>query len=108
MASGRGESIAPTSTPRIEPFKNATIKAAPSAPATAAMALGRIISGGHHVRQQRQEASALDGLRQLALLLGGDRGDAAGHDLAALGDVAREQSRVLVVDLRRVCARERA
>src|SRR5262249_55961688 len=39
---------------------------------------------------------------------GGHRGDAARHDLAALGDVTHQQLGILVVDLRRVGARERA
>src|SRR6476661_187810 len=60
------------------------------------------------VGEQAEEARALDGLGQLALLLGGNRRDARGNDLAALGDVAREQTRVLVIDLRRVRAREGA
>src|SRR3546814_15509596 len=42
--------------------------------------------------------------RQLALLLGGNRSDAAGDDLAALGHKALEQTDVLIVDLRRVLA----
>src|SRR3546814_19146484 len=49
-------------------------------------------------------ARALDRLRQLALLLGGNRSDAAGDDLAALGHKALEQTDVLIVDLRRVLA----
>src|SRR5882757_9364337 len=61
-----------------------------------------------HVRQQSEKPRALDGLCQLTLLLGGDRGDAARHDFAALGDVALQQSNVLVVDLRRIGAGERA
>src|SRR5246127_5081121 len=42
----------------------------------------------HDVGQQRHEAGALDGVRQDALLLVADRGDARRHDLAALGNVA--------------------
>src|SRR5581483_7807222 len=61
-----------------------------------------------HIRQQSDEPGALDRLGELALLLGGHRRDAARHDLAALGDVAAEQPHVLVVDLRRLIARERA
>src|SRR5687767_11062446 len=61
-----------------------------------------------HVGQKAEEAGALDRLGELALLLGRHGRDARGHDLAALGDVAREQLRVLVVDLRRVRAGERA
>src|SRR2546430_44190 len=61
-----------------------------------------------HVGQQAEEAGALDGLCQVALLLGGDSRDAGGHDLATLGDVALQQLDVLVVDLRRIRTRERA
>src|SRR4051795_10289286 len=59
-----------------------------------------------HVRQQAQETRALDGAGEFALLLGGYRGDAARHDLAALGNVAHQQLGILVVDLRRVRTRE--
>src|SRR5580700_901880 len=61
-----------------------------------------------HERQQAEEARALDRPGQFALLLCRHRGDAARHDLAALGDVALQQLRVLVVDLRRVGAGEGA
>src|SRR5829696_2989790 len=47
-----------------------------------------------HVGQQAQEAGALDRLGELTLLLGRDGRDARRNDLAALGDVAREQLRV--------------
>src|SRR3569833_127923 len=67
-----------------------------------------VLSSLHDVRQQRHEAGALDGVRQDALLLVADRGDAGGHDLAALGDEALQQLHVLVVDLRRVGAGEGA
>src|SRR5579863_1105417 len=60
------------------------------------------------VGQEREEAGALDRLGELALLLGRDRGDAARHDFAALGDEALQQLHVLVVDLGRIGARERA
>src|SRR6266436_6599122 len=60
------------------------------------------------VRQQAEETCALDGARELALLLGRDGRDAARHDLAALGDVAHQELGILVVDLRRVRTRERA
>src|SRR3954471_1587639 len=62
----------------------------------------------HDVGEQGQEARALDGLGQFALLLGRDRGDPRRHDLAALGDVALQELHVLVVDLRGVGAGERA
>src|SRR6516162_7577610 len=61
-----------------------------------------------HVGQEAEEARALDGAGELTLLLGGHRGDAARHDLAALGDVTHQQLGILVVDLRRVRTRERA
>jgi len=35
----------------------------------------------YHVRQQTEETRALDGAREFTLLLGGDGGDAARHDL---------------------------
>src|ERR1700728_1406896 len=60
------------------------------------------------VRQQAEETGALDGARELALLLGRHGGDPARHDLAALGHVAHQQLGILVVDLRRVRTRERA
>src|SRR5215813_14110635 len=55
-----------------------------------------------HIGQEPQETRALDRLRELALLLGRHRGDAAWHDLAALGHVALQQAGVLVIDLRRI------
>src|SRR5471032_3256642 len=61
----------------------------------------------NHVRQQAEETRALDGAREFALLLGGDGGDAARHDLAALGNVTHQQLGILVVDLRRIRTRER-
>src|SRR5271170_4544677 len=61
----------------------------------------------NHVRQQPEETRALDGAREFALLLGGDGGDAARHDLAALGNITHQQFGILVVDLRRVRTRER-
>src|SRR5208282_1829389 len=71
---------------------------------TAAMAY----SSGQDVGQQAEEARALYRDGELALLLGGDGGDAARHDLAALRQEARQQAHVLVVDDRRVRAGERA
>src|SRR5947209_6297950 len=62
----------------------------------------------HDVGEERQEAGPLDRLGELTLLLGRHRGDARRHDLAALGDVALQELDVLVVDLRRAGARERA
>src|SRR5882672_11291896 len=62
----------------------------------------------NNVRQQTEETRALDGAREFTLLLGGDGGDAARHDLAALGNVTHQQLGILVVDLRRIRTRERA
>src|SRR5712672_3782032 len=61
----------------------------------------------YDVRQEAEESGALDGAREFALLLGGDGGDAARHDLAALGHVTHQQLGILVVDLRRIRTRER-
>src|ERR1700759_417106 len=61
----------------------------------------------NHVRQEAEETRALDGAREFALLLGGHGGDAARHDLAALGHVTHQELGILVVDLRRVRTRER-
>src|ERR1700761_400987 len=60
------------------------------------------------VGKQTKETRALDGARELTLLLGGHRRDAARHDLAALRDVTHQQLGILVVDLRRIRTRERA
>src|SRR3984957_10384259 len=60
----------------------------------------------HDIGQQRHEAGALDGVGQNALLLVADGGDAAGHDLAALGNIALQQLHILVINLGRVIARE--
>src|SRR5258708_3586246 len=62
----------------------------------------------NNVRQQAEKTRALDGTREFTLLLGGDRGDAARHDLAALGHVTHQQLGILVVDLRRIRPGERA
>src|ERR1043166_8019891 len=62
----------------------------------------------HDIRQQRHEAGALDRIGEQALLLVADRGDARRHDLAALGNEALQQLDVLVIDLGRVGAGERA
>src|SRR6185312_4619371 len=62
----------------------------------------------HEIGQEAEMAGALDRLGQLALLLGRNRGDAARHDLAALGHEALEQAHVLVIDRGGVLGRERA
>src|SRR5881227_4484382 len=62
----------------------------------------------NNVGQEAEETRALDGAGEFTLLLGGDGGDAARHDLAALGDVTHQQLGILVVDLRRIRTRERA
>src|ERR1700736_1839612 len=61
-----------------------------------------------HVGQEAEETRALDGAREFTLLLGRDGGDAARHDLAALGHVTHQKLGILVVDLRRIRTRERA
>ncbi len=62
----------------------------------------------YDVGQQAEEAGALDRLGEFALLLLGNGRDARGHDLAALGNVALQETDVLVVDPRSVCTREGA
>src|SRR5438105_8171507 len=53
----------------------------------------------HRVGEQRHVARALDGGGHFALVPGAVAGDAAGNDLAALGDEVLEVAGVLVVDL---------
>jgi len=60
------------------------------------------------VRNQGQEASALDGGRQLTLVLRLGTGDAARHDLAVLGQVLAQGVEILVVDLLDTFGRELA
>src|SRR5690606_17114835 len=60
------------------------------------------------VGQQGQEARALDGGRQLALIAGLGAGDARRHDLAGLGDEVLQQIDILVVDLFDLLGREAA
>src|ERR1700674_4115537 len=62
----------------------------------------------NYVGQKPEKTGALDGTREFALLERRHRGDTARHDLAALGNVALQQPHVLVVDLRRIGAGERA
>src|SRR3546814_10874217 len=62
----------------------------------------------HDVGEQADVASALDRLRQLALLLGGHRGDPRRDDLAALRQVTLKQADALEIDDRRVLRAEGA
>src|SRR5258708_32503787 len=59
------------------------------------------------IRQQAQEPRALDGAGEFTLLFGGDGGDPARHDFAALGHVTHQKLGILEIDLRRVRTRER-
>src|SRR5713226_1378393 len=68
----------------------------------------RRAASADHVGQEPEKARALDRGRKFALLDRRHRGDAARHDLAALGNVALQELGVLVVDLGRVGAGERA
>src|SRR6516165_11599522 len=61
-----------------------------------------------HIRQQSEKTRALDGARELALLFSRYCGDAARHHFAALGNIALQKLDVLVIDLGRVGAGERA
>src|ERR1700674_4864841 len=60
----------------------------------------------NYVGQKPEKTGALDGAREFALLERRHRGDAARHDLAALGNVALQQPHILVIDLRRIGAGE--
>src|SRR4051812_30586178 len=62
----------------------------------------------HEVRKKTEMTRSLDRPRKLTLLLRGDCGDPAGDDLAALRNEALQQANVLIVDARRVLAREGA
>src|SRR5690606_10437824 len=85
-----------------------TVTTSPMAPRLSTRSSRTTFISLHHVGQEGQIAGALDGLGQFALLLLGDGRDARRNDLAALADVALQQFHVLVVDLRRVFAGERA
>jgi hypothetical protein len=59
--------------------------------------------GDHHclvcdVGQQSDLTGAFDGDHQLALVLGADTGGSAGQNLAALGNIAADSRRILIVD----------
>jgi hypothetical protein len=60
------------------------------------------------VGKQAQKAGALDGLGELALLLGANRRDAAWHDLATLGNVTLQKAHILVINLGRTFTGEGA
>src|SRR5215472_755001 len=62
----------------------------------------------HHIGKQAEKARPLDRLSEFALPLRGDRSNPAGYDLAALRDEALQQLDILVIDLGRVGAGERA
>src|SRR6202158_2855397 len=51
----------------------------------------------NQIRQQAKEAGAFDRASELALLLGGDGGDPARHDLASLRNVALQELHVLEI-----------
>src|SRR5690606_20938798 len=62
----------------------------------------------HDVRQQAEETGALDRLGEFTLLLLADSRDTGRNDLATFRNVTLQKLDVLVVDLRCVCAGERA
>jgi hypothetical protein len=53
---------------------------------------------GIHEGQERHDASPLDGVGEITLLFGRETGEAAGEDLATLGDEFLEQINVLVIN----------
>src|SRR5690606_4248649 len=87
------------------PVSRTVRRSGPSASPAGYSASACLLDGIGH---DADEAGALDGLGQFALLLGRNGGNAARNDLAALGNIAAEQADVLVVDLWRAFARERA
>src|SRR5256885_9027748 len=70
-------------------------------PATSRVRMSFIVESPRRRRvgQQRHLAGVLDGLGDLALLLGAHPGDPASPDLAAVGDELPQQGGVLVVDV---------
>src|SRR5262249_58720158 len=62
----------------------------------------------NQIGQQPQKTRPLDRSCKLPLLLGGDRSDPTRHNLAALRNVTLQELHILIVDLRRLIARERA
>jgi hypothetical protein len=60
------------------------------------------------VRQQRQEAGALDRRRELALIEALGASDAAGNDLAGFGDIVLQRGQIFVVDHRHAVRGEAA
>src|SRR4029453_9730113 len=93
--------LTPTSGDRTtrKPYENSLVRGANAADR-------KVLA--NDVGQQAEETRALDGAGEFTLLLGGNRRDAARHDLAALGDVTHQELGILVVDLRRIRTRERA
>jgi hypothetical protein len=51
-----------------------------------------------HEGQERHDTGTLHGVGEVALLLGGETSEAAGKDLAALGDEFLEQINILVIN----------
>src|SRR5580704_2791384 len=72
------------------------------------MAVPRGAKLADYIGQEPEKAGAFDGLRQLALLLRRNGGDSRRDDLAALRNIAREETGVLVIDFGRVRAGKRA
>jgi hypothetical protein len=53
---------------------------------------------GVHERQKGNDACTLDGVGEIALLLGGQTGKATGKDLAAFSDELLEKIHIFVID----------
>src|SRR5258705_5044142 len=85
--------LACISNERFEVLETPTISDRPGSPTKFGLRRERRRprSLAYDVRQEAEESGALDGAREFALLLGGDGGDAARPDLAALGDVTHQQ-----------------
>src|SRR5688572_5752314 len=80
-----------TTSPRLPRFATFSMR-------MTCMVLSPLFSVQVRVRQQREEARALDRVGQLALIAGGGAGDARRDDLAGLVDEVLQDVDVLVVD----------
>src|SRR6266851_4290550 len=94
------------SCPALSAVRDGSCPSQPSAPAVTGDRQGPGLAD--NVGQQPKKPRTLDFSRQLTLLLRGDCRDPAWHDFSPFGNVALQQLDVFVVDLRCICAGERA
>src|SRR3974390_1021807 len=65
-----------------------------------------VVASAYHIWQQAKKTRAFDGAGKLSLLLSRNRRYSAWYDLPTFGNIALQQSHVLVVDLRCIGAGE--